>query len=135
MNDSASQTIFPVLRYRDAAGAIDWLQRAFGFEEKELYRNDDGKVQHAELRLGSGIVMLGEHYEGGWFGDSPPEAAATSAGIYVRVDDPDAHCERARAAGAEIMRGPEDQPYGAREYSVRDLEGNPWSFGTYDPNG
>ena len=54
-------------------------------------------------------------------------------GIYVVVDDPDAHCARARAAGAELTREPTDQDYGAREYSALDPEGTEWSFGTYDP--
>lgn len=54
-------------------------------------------------------------------------------GIYVVVDDPDLHYERAEAAGAQIVVGLTDQDYGSREYSARDLEGNIWSFGTYDP--
>jgi uncharacterized glyoxalase superfamily protein PhnB len=53
--------------------------------------------------------------------------------IYIAVDDLDAHCERARAAGAEIVREPYDTDYGSRDYSARDLEGNVWSFGTYRP--
>jgi uncharacterized glyoxalase superfamily protein PhnB len=53
--------------------------------------------------------------------------------VYVVIPDPDAHYERAVAAGAAIVREPVDQPYGSREYSVRDIDGNLWSFGTYDP--
>jgi uncharacterized glyoxalase superfamily protein PhnB len=53
--------------------------------------------------------------------------------LYVVVDDPDAHHERAKAAGAEIVRELEDQDYGSRDYSARDPEGNLWSFGTYNP--
>ena len=130
---SEHQTIFPTLRYRDADAAVAWLGRAFGFEEKEVHRGEDGVIQHAELRLGDGLVMLGQHRPGGWFGDTPPDADASPQGVYVVVEDVDAHHARARDAGAEISRAPVDQDYGAREYSALDLEGNRWSFGTYDP--
>jgi uncharacterized glyoxalase superfamily protein PhnB len=125
--------IFPALRYRDANAAIEWLKEAFAFEEKAVYRGDDGKVQHAELRLGAGIVMLGERQEGSWMGGNAPDARASTVSIYAVVDDPDAHFERARSAGAEVVRELADMDYGSREYSARDLDGNLWSFGTYDP--
>ena len=133
MSDKTRPNIFPVLRYTDASSAIDWLGRAFGFEEKAVYRGDDGAVVHAELRLGAGLIMVAEHREGGWMGSRPPDPLASSQGIYVVVEDPDAHHERASAAGAEVVRELRDQDYGSREYSARDLEGNLWSFGTYDP--
>ena len=66
-------------------------------------------------------------------GDRPPDPLASSQGIYVMVEDPDAHHERASGAGAQVVRELSDQDYGSREYSARDLEGNLWSFGTYDP--
>jgi uncharacterized glyoxalase superfamily protein PhnB len=123
---SEHPNIFPALRYRDANAALEWLQRAFGFSEKAVYRGDDGTVHHAELQLGAGMVMLGQQ----------PEAAPSDAQtIYVVVDDPNAHHERAAAAGAEIVRPLEDMEYGSREYSARDPEGHLWSFGTYDPFG
>jgi uncharacterized glyoxalase superfamily protein PhnB len=125
--------IFPTLRYRDANAAIDWLKEVFGFEEKAAYRDDDGVVQHAELKLGAGMIMLGQHRPEGWFGTSEPDAEASPQGIYVVLSDVDGHHARAKAAGAEIFREPVDQDYGSREYSARDLEGNRWSFGTYDP--
>lgn len=126
MND-ARPNIFPALRYRDANAAIEWLKKAFGFEEKAIYRDDDGTVQHAELRLGAGIVMLGEHRDDGLI---PSDGGAA---IYVVVDDPAALYERASAAGAEVARELADMEYGSREFSVRDPAGNLWSFGTYDP--
>lgn len=121
--------IFPALHYRDPEAALDWLKRAFGFEEKAVYRGEDGRVQHAELRLGDGLVM---------FGGMPADTARADGHqppvtIYTVVSDPDGHYARARAAGAEIVRELADQPYGSREYGARDLEGNGWSFGTYDP--
>jgi len=125
--------IFPAIRYRDADAALQWLKRAFGLEEKAVYRGEDGVVHHAELRLGAGIVMFGQYDEGGRMGGEPPSALASTTGIYVVVPDPDAHYAAAKTAGAQIVRELVDQPYGSREYSARDLEGNLWSFGTYDP--
>ena len=66
-------------------------------------------------------------------GGEAPNALASTVSIYAVVADPDAHHDRAKAAGAQIVRQLADQPYGSREYSARDLEGNLWSFGTYDP--
>jgi uncharacterized glyoxalase superfamily protein PhnB len=115
-----SPNIYPFMRFADAEAALEWLGRAFGFEEHAAYRDDDGTIQHAEIGLGTGIVMFGQ-------GDP------ASQGVYVGVEDADAHYERARAAGAEITREIEDTPYGSREYTARDLEGHVWSFGTYRP--
>jgi uncharacterized glyoxalase superfamily protein PhnB len=133
MPDANRPNIFPALRYRDPDAAIAWLKEAFGFEEKAVYRDDRGVVQHAELRLGAGIVMLGPVREEGFMGGKAAEPLASPISIYAAVGDADAHYERARAAGAQIVRELAEMEYGSREYSVRDLEGNLWSFGTYDP--
>jgi uncharacterized glyoxalase superfamily protein PhnB len=120
-------TVFPTLSYDDAQAAIDFLIDAFGAERYAVYAGDDGTIRHAELRFGNGIVM---------FGSARAEAPATrgrGGGIYVVVDDADAHCERARGAGAQITRELEDTDYGSREYSAKDPEGNNWYFGTYQP--
>lgn len=122
-------TVFPCIKYADAPAAIDWLEKAFGFAPKLVVPGDTGTIMHAELRGGAGIVMCGSAAD--------PEPgnpwAGAPFGIYVRVDDVDAHHARAKAAGAEIVSPPTDKPYGARDYSVRDLEGRLWSFGDYDP--
>jgi uncharacterized glyoxalase superfamily protein PhnB len=115
-----SANIFPFMRFADADAALEWLSRAFGFEEHVVYRNDEGVIGHAEMSLGPGIVMFG-----------PGDPA--SQGVYVAVEDADAHYERAKAAGAEIVREIEDTDYGSREYTARDLGGHVWSFGTYRP--
>jgi uncharacterized glyoxalase superfamily protein PhnB len=125
--------IFPTLRYRDADAAIEWLKDVFGFEEKAVYRGEGGVVQHAELRLGAGMIMLGQHRPEGFFGAAEPNADTSPAAIYVVLEDVDAHHARAKARGADVFRDLVDQDYGSREYGVRDLEGNRWSFGTYDP--
>ena len=127
--------IIPALRYRDADAGVAFLQAAFGAEEKEIHRDGDGIIRHAELRLGDGLVMVGQAAEDGWLGGEPGRPLAATVSLYVVVSDPDAHHERAVAAGANVVRPLEDMDYGSREYSVRDPEGNLWSFGTYDPYG
>jgi len=120
-------TVFPTLSYDDASAAIEFLVTAFGFERHAVYGGEQGEIHHAELRLGNGLVMLGS---------ARPDMQASRGrcgGIYVVVDDADAHAQHARAAGAELTREPTDTDYGSREYSARDPEGNVWHFGTYQP--
>jgi uncharacterized glyoxalase superfamily protein PhnB len=120
-------TVSPALRYRDAARAIDFLVEAFGFRRQMVHEGDDGKIAHAELSYGDGIVMVSSDSEEPW------GSHAGQGWNYVVVDDADAHHAQAKAAGAEIVRELEDQDYGSRDYSARDFEGNLWSFGTYHP--
>ena len=122
------QTLFPVLIYYDAPGAIDFLERAFGFERHEVHA-DNGTVGHAELRLGSELVLLSS----AGAGDPAFTQGAGRASLYLVVDDPDAHHARALEAGAELVRDLKDEDYGSRGYTARDPEGNLWSFGTYRP--
>ena len=129
----SEQTIFPTLRYRDAPAAIEWLGRAFGFEPRMIVDGPDGAVAHAELRLGNALIMLGtarRPEDGGYHAYAPPPG---SGAVYVVVPDADAQHARARDAGAEIVRPIEDTDYGSREFSARNVEGNVWSFGTYQP--
>jgi uncharacterized glyoxalase superfamily protein PhnB len=120
-------TLYPSMRYRDAPAAIEFLKRAFGFEEQVVYRNDDGTIAHAQLTYGPSILMLGSDRE------DPYGKRAGQGWLYVAVEDPDAHCRRARAAGAEVLTELHDTDYGSRDYAARDPEGNVWSFGTYRP--
>lgn len=130
----ALPNMFPFLRYKDPAVAIDWLADAFGFEKRMEARGPDGAIVHAEMSYGPGVIMLGPGRENDELGmRSPSDAGGVTQGIYVRLDDPDAHYERAKAAGAEIVRAIENTDYGSREYAARDLEGHLWSFGTYRP--
>ena len=119
-------TVYPILQYRDLRAAIDWLERAFGFEPAVVHESPDGAIGHAELRCGDHRVMLsgagqddGAHVGKGW--------------CYVVVADADAHHAQAVAAGAEITMPLTDLEYGSRDYGARDPEGNDWSFGTYAP--
>lgn len=121
--------VFPCLKYRDAPAAIDWLGQAFGFERNLVVPGEGGSVAHAQLRIGAGMIMCGSETAPG-----PANPWSTAEfGIYVRLDDVDAHHARAAAAGAGIVMAPRDAEYGARDYSARDLEGRLWCFGNYDP--
>jgi uncharacterized glyoxalase superfamily protein PhnB len=136
MNHPAGgQTIFPAIRYRNPDAAIEWLGRAFGLLERVVHRDDSGSVKHAELALADNLIMLGQADAEGWLGGSAPDALASTASLYVVVGDPDAHYAKATAEGARIVRELADQSHGSREYSARDIEGNLWSFGTYQPVG
>jgi uncharacterized glyoxalase superfamily protein PhnB len=125
--------IIPAVRYRDADTGLQFLESALNAEAKEVHRDGDGVIRHAVVGLGGGLVMVGQAAEEGWLGGEPARPLASTVSLYVVVDDPDAHHERAVAAGATVVRPLQDTDYGSREYSVRDPEGNLWSFGTYDP--
>jgi uncharacterized glyoxalase superfamily protein PhnB len=139
---ATAPNVYPCLGYRDAKAAIRWLCEAFGFEERMVYPGEgDREVAHAELSLGPGILMLGsQRADAPSAGELTPRSADGKLdfaripfSVYVAIEDVDAHCERARPAGAEIVLEPFDTDYGSRDYSARDLEGNVWSFGTYRP--
>src|SRR4051812_49031555 len=107
---SEAPTLYPLLRYRDAPAAIRFLEEAFGFREREVIANEDGTIAHAELGYGPSIVMLGSDR------DDPLVGGRAGKGwIYVAVDDADAHCDRARAAGADIVTELHDTDYGSRD--------------------
>ncbi|HEX6310667.1 MAG TPA: VOC family protein [Acidimicrobiia bacterium] len=128
---SRAAMIWPVLTYRDARGAIAFLTTAFGFTEGGVYARDDDPsiIEHAELRwpLGGGVMFGTAGKDDGPFGARVPG----NDSVYVVCDDPDGLFDRAVAAGAEVVRGLADEDYGSRGFSVRDPEGNLWSFGTY----
>ncbi|MFJ8001869.1 VOC family protein [Streptomyces sp. NPDC096310] len=124
-------SICPTLLYQDAKAAIGTLKEAFGFTEVSVYASEDGTVLHAELAYGNGMVMLGSRGRKGVFARAMADGGPV--GVYVAVEDPDAHHARAAAHGVEILLPPTDQEYGARDYMARDSEGNIWSFGTYAP--
>jgi len=129
----AEGNVFPFLRYADAPAAVRWLCDAFGFEEKSVHAAPDGTIAHAELGTGGGVVMLGSARDDALGMRTPRELGAVTGGIYVFVEDVDAHHRRAAAAGAERVMEPRDTEYGSREYACRDPEGNLWSFGSYRP--
>ena len=120
-------SIYVCLRYRDCPAAIEFLTNAFGFE-RVVVHEEDGVVHHAELRLGDSMVMVGSDREDGVHGNR-----VGLGWSYIGIDGTDALFERAKAAGAEVVREPFDTDYGSRDFTVRDPEGNMWMLGTYDP--
>jgi uncharacterized glyoxalase superfamily protein PhnB len=128
--------IIPSMRYRNAPAAIEWLCKAFGFEEHLVVPGQDGRIAHAQLSFGNGMIMLSSA-GGGEFDrlmKHPDEiGGAETQSAYVIVVDCDAHYARAKAAGAVVMIEIKDEDYGGRGYTCRDLEGHIWSFGSYDP--
>jgi len=125
--------IYPAVRYDDPNKAIDWLTKAFGFTQEQVFRDDDGVVRHAELSLGTGKFMVSGPREPGWLGGAAAAPLASPISLYAVVADPVAHHDRAVAEGATVVNELQHLDYGSHEYSARDLEGNLWSFGTYQP--
>ncbi len=122
--------------YEDAAAAIDWLCRAFGFEVRVKIEGAGGSIEHSELTYGEGLIMVGQaglaHKPS--FRKSPRSIdGANTQNMMVFVDDADAHCEQARANGAKIVKEPTNTDYGGewwtdRGYECEDLEGHHWWF-------
>lgn len=121
---SETPQIIPYFSYVDAKAAMDFLARAFGFEPVIAQDAEDGRLLHGEMRYGTGMILLGTV-------DSA--VPRQSPGIYVVVEDVDAHHARAVEAGAQVVYPPEDTEWGTRRYRCRDIEGHEWSFGTYQP--
>jgi uncharacterized glyoxalase superfamily protein PhnB len=125
----ARASLTSAIFYQDPKAAIAWLEKAFGFELAMLIETPDGGLAHCEMRFGDSLVMVGSE----WHPDtkSPRSIGGKNTQfLHVHVDeDIDAHCERAKRAGAEIMMAPETQFYGDRTYRCRDLEGHIWTIG------
>ncbi len=131
MSNHTESAVWPILTYRDARAAISFLNIAFGLEETAVHARDDDQaiVEHAEMRwpLGGGVMLGTAGKDDSPFGQRAPGNDA----VYVACDDPDGLFRRATAAGAQVVRGLVDEDYGSRGFTVRDPEGNLWSFGTY----
>lgn len=126
--------IIPNVFYQDPIAAMKWLKRAFGFETATLLTDNEGRVGHAEMSYLGSPVGIGGEWGGEMLGGAHMKSPASLGGNgtqFLRIalkDGLDAHCERARAAGAKITAEPEDQFYGARTYRATDLEGHVWNF-------
>lgn len=128
-------TVIPTMRYRDADAMLDWLCNVIGFERYVVVADGAGGIAHAQLTLGTGMIMLGTEREDdfGRLQKAPRTLDATTQSAYVVVPDADAVCARAEAAGAEIVMEIRDEDYGGRHCSFKDPEGHLWNIGTYDP--
>jgi uncharacterized glyoxalase superfamily protein PhnB len=133
--------IIPCLRYVDAVPAIDFLCRAFGFQRQAVFADaeDPSLVHHAQLVLDGNMIMLSSARDGtglDYGAKTPAQAGGVTVTIYVVVEAIEAHFARAQEAGAEMISVLKDNDgYPGQGYSVRDPEGNVWSFGSYDPFG
>ena len=118
--------ITPYLLYEDVGRALDWLAKAFGFvEQDDRYAGPDGKVSHASMKLGNGVIMMG------WPGASyknPKRLGQATQHLYVYVEDVDSLFERARANGASVLEELKDTFYGDRRCGLADPEGHQWFF-------
>ena len=114
----------------DPRAEIDWLVKAFGFEVRLVVDGDGGSVTHSELTFGDAVIMIGSARDGAV---TPKAAGGFTGGLFLYVDDADAHCARAKAAGARITRELATNDYGAdywtdRSYGCVDPEGHQWYF-------
>jgi PhnB protein len=123
-------TLTPFLTIRDAARAIEFYKAAFGAEERGVMKAPDGKVMHAELKIGDSIVMLSDEFPD--FGSISPQALGGSAsGLHIYLDNVDAAFDRAVKAGAQVEMPVMDQFWGDRYGRLKDPFGHKWSIATH----
>ncbi|MGY2487587.1 conserved hypothetical protein [Cupriavidus necator] len=130
MDDPFRRTAFgAAIFYKDPLAALDWLERAFGFERVMVIRDQQDQLVHSEMRFGDSYLMVGSEWAD--FTASPASIGGKNTQtLHVHLQEGlDQHCERARAAGAVILREPQDEFYGDRTYTARDAEGHVWTFG------
>lgn len=117
--------VTPYLLYEDTDAMLEWLNEAFGFTESVRMRDENGRTNHAEVKTGDAVIMMGSPGTGY---RNPKNLGGVTQLTYVYVDDLEAHYEVAKRAGARILREPEDQFYGDRTYAAEDPEGHQWHF-------
>jgi uncharacterized glyoxalase superfamily protein PhnB len=123
----------PYLVVKDADKALDFYQRAFGFEKKSSVAGEDGRTVHAEMTYKDVWIMFAPE---GAYGDTTSRAPVTLGihspmTLYVYCEDVDALCARAEKAGAKVFKPPEDMFWGDRTCALIDPDGHLWSFGTW----
>lgn len=118
----------PSIAYKDPRAALDWLERAFGFEITGVFTDSSGKIVHSEMSHGDGVIMVGAEWAG-WAVSPASANGVNTQRVHVRLQSGiDEHCERAKQAGANVVMGPGDAFYGDRTYVALDLEGHRWTF-------
>lgn len=115
--------------YQNNRAALDWLEKAFGFEVLFVVVDENEKIGHAEMKFGNGLIYIGNEWSEAT--RSPKSVGGKNTQfVHVHLESGiDAHCERARKAGATITQEPSDQFYGDRTYRCLDHEGHLWTFG------
>lgn len=135
--DAKPSMIIPCMHYNDAPAAIEWLCRAFGFQKRMVVAGEGNLIKHAELSLGSGMIIMSSAGRGTQLDriathrDAVRDASPQCS--YVIVADADAVYRTAVAAGAEIISDLHDEDHGGRGFTCRDPEGHVWNFGSYNP--
>lgn len=113
--------------YRDPKAALKFLEAAFGFELFMLIEDDAGNLVHSEMRFGDAAIMVGYEWSDEYKSPASVDGKVTQS-VHIQIEtDVNAHCERVRAAGFDILMEPADQFYGARTYRCRDPEGHIWT--------
>lgn len=134
MADAPRPAFVPAVFYREPVAALRWLEQAFGFETTTLVTDAEGNVGYSEMGFRGGAVSIAGEWDGPQIAPARMRSPASLEGVgtqFLRVgmtDGLDAHCARARAAGATITQEPEDQFYGDRTYRALDPEGHVWVF-------
>jgi uncharacterized glyoxalase superfamily protein PhnB len=120
--------INPNVFYDDPAAALEWLEKAFAFEVRSSMPGPDGGIIHAEMQSDDGVIMMSPSAQTPEWSSPASLGGNVTMSLYVYVDDVDAHCTRARSAGARILSEPEDMFWGDRTYVAADPEGHRWTF-------
>jgi PhnB protein len=123
-------TLTPFLTVRDAARAIEFYKQAFGAVERGVMKGPDGKIMHAELKIGDSIIMLSDEFPE--FGSvSPQTIGGSGMGLHIYLDGVDAAFDRAVKAGAQVEMPVMDQFWGDRYGKLKDPFGHKWSIATH----
>ena len=120
---SPTATVVPILVYEDVGKALEFLTRAFGFKER-LRAEYGGSINHAQMDIGDGSIIIGK--QGGPF--KVPAGDTVSQYAHINVDNVDQHFVKAKAAGAVILKEPQEMPFGVRQYTAKDIGGHWWTF-------
>lgn len=133
-SSTGDSKLFAYLSYRDGVAALDWLQKAFGFETVTVNKDDAGTLAHAEVRRGDAVLMIGTDERD--FDVPALKGQSTGSGVYITIEseeDLKKIYADAEKAGAKTVFGPESTEWGTWRFRVLDPEGHEWSFGTYVP--
>jgi uncharacterized glyoxalase superfamily protein PhnB len=120
---SPTATVVPILVYEDVGKALEFLTRAFGFKER-LRAEYGGSINHAQMDIGEGSIIIGK--QGGPF--KVPAGDTVSQYAHINVENVDQHFAKAKAAGAVILKEPQEMPFGVRQYTAKDIGGHWWTF-------
>jgi PhnB protein len=123
-------TLTPFLTVRNAERAIEFYKQAFGAQERGVAKGPDGKVMHAEVKIGDSVIMLSDEYPE--FGSlSPQSIGGSPMGLHIYIENVDAAFDRAVKAGAQVEMPVADQFWGDRYGKLKDPFGHKWSIATH----